>query len=229
MRNRVISGLLVIVPLGITIFVLRLFYGFTAGHLTSPLRKIFGDANDYVIAAISVFFFFFVLYVTGMAAAAVVGKRLIALAEAIIERIPLVKTIYGASKQVVEAISLQDATNFKSVVFIEFPRPGIMAMGFSTGTVTMNGENNVYYKVFIPTTPNPTSGYLEIVPASEVYFSSMTIDEALSFVVSGGIVSPPALDITAAGNSSSISPVKSNEEEDGEEDELDAPPRRMLS
>lgn len=199
LRNRVLSGLLVIVPLGITIFSVRFLYNITAGSLAKPIKMMFGERlHDYAVAGVSVMLFFAALYLVGMVATAMVGRRFISVAEAVIERIPLVKTIYGASKQVMESISLKDSGGFKTVVFIEFPRPGLLVLGFSTGTVRLGPDKELYYKVFIPTTPNPTSGYLEVVPADQVQIADLSVEEAVSIIMSGGITSPEYIQLSSA-------------------------------
>lgn len=198
-RNRMLSGLLVVVPIGITLLFLRFFYTITAGYIAKPLKAVFGEgAHDYAVAAIAVFLFFLVLYITGMIAAAVIGKRIIRFVERLIDRIPFVKTIYGASKQVVETISLNDYSSYKSAVFIEFPRPGLLILGFMTSEIWLNDGEDLHYTVFVPTTPNPTSGYLELVPADQVKFADMSVEDALKMIVSGGIISPDRLNIIPA-------------------------------
>jgi len=198
-RNRMLSGLLVIVPIGVTLLFLRFFYTITAGYIAKPLKVVFGEgAHDYAVATIAVILFFTMLYVTGMIAAAVIGKRVIRFFERLIDRIPFVKTIYGASKQVVETISLNDAGGYKSAVLLEFPRPGLFILGFMTGEIWLNDGQDLHYTVFVPTTPNPTSGYLEVVPANQVRFADMSVEEALKMIVSGGIVSPNRLNFVSA-------------------------------
>jgi len=199
LRSRMLSGLLVIVPAGITLFILKFLYNITAGLLARPIKLLLEHLNGYLVAAISVGLFFVLLYAVGTVAAAVVGKRLIRTAERVIDRIPLVKTVYAASKQVVDAVGMQNNTkSYQSVVMVDFPRPGLKAMAFNTGTVLLRGCPEVYYKVFIPTTPNPTSGYLEFVPASQVSALDISVEDALKVIMSGGIVSSPEIEMRPA-------------------------------
>lgn len=195
LRRRLLSGLLVIVPLGITAFVLNFLYIFTAGVLAPVVRSVVGEKPPYMLGVISVLVFLAVLYVVGLIATAVIGRRLIAFAERLIQQIPLVKTVYSASKQVVEAFSPQDRTSmFKSAVFVEFPRPGMMALGFLTGRIRTH-DGVEYAKVFIPTTPNPTTGFFEIVPPQDVLHSSLNVEDAVKMLMSGGIIAPDVLDL----------------------------------
>lgn len=123
-RRRVISGLLVVVPLGITVFVINFVYDATAGILARVIQPLLGPLPPYLVAAISVAVVLALLYLIGLVTTIVLGRRLIALGEAIIQRIPFVKTVYGGSKQVVEAFSMQGGLSaLQSTVFVEFPGP----------------------------------------------------------------------------------------------------------
>jgi uncharacterized membrane protein len=193
LRRRLLSGLLVVVPLGVTLYVLHFLYAFTAGRLTPIIRDLSGPLPDYAVPLASVAVLVVAVYLIGLVANVVVGRKVIALFEAILARIPLVKTIYGASKQIVQTLSFQNGDeNFKAVVFVDFPRPGMKALGFVTGTIDIEGEGE-HYKVFVPTTPNPTSGYFEIVPKDRASEADISVEEAVKFVMSGGLLAPESL------------------------------------
>ena len=188
-RCRLLSGLLVIVPLGITVLVVRFLYGITAGNLKPVILRMAGELPVYMVTAISVFLFLAGLYMIGLVATAMLGRRLISLGEAIIQRIPFVKSIYGASKQLVEAVSGQDnPTGFQAAVFVRFPHPDMLAIGFMTGVIEVDGET--YCKLFIPTTPNPTTGFYEMVKPQHVYQTHMSVEEATKMLMSAGLVMP---------------------------------------
>lgn len=190
LRDRMLSGLLVVVPVGITIIVVRFLYDFTAGRLTPILKRFFGYIPDYLVPVLAVFILIAGFYLLGLLTSAVLGRRLIALAEAIITRIPLVKNVYGGSKQVVDTLFQADsAQNFESVVIVDFPRPGMKALAFVTGTVEVSGEGK-HYKLFVPTTPNPTSGYFEIAAPANVVRLDISVEDAVKFIVSGGLLAP---------------------------------------
>lgn len=221
-RRTLISGLLIVVPLGITGFVLQFFYRMTAGMIVPVVRQFVEPLPPYLDIAISLLLFVVVLYVIGLVATAYVGRKLIELGEAIIQRIPLVKNIYGASKQVVEAVSLQGGfSSLQSVVLVDFPHPGMKAMGFITGKITtQDGEE--YYRVFIPTTPNVTTGFLQFVPPHMLLHSSLSVEEAGKLIVSVGILSPPVLNLTPGGAEPPVMPTDSDddfEDDDSEEEE----------
>ncbi len=129
------------------------------------------------------------------------GKKLFELGELLIEKIPFVRRIYKGSKQVVSSIAKADTSTFRKVVLIEFPRRGLLAIGFVTGesrgeVQRITRENML--NVFVPTMPNPTSGFLIFSPPEELTEVSMTIEEGIKYVVSGGIVTPPEFKIIEA-------------------------------
>ena len=129
------------------------------------------------------------------------GKKLFELGELMIEKIPFVRRIYKGSKQVVSSIAEADTSAFRKVVLIEFPRRGLLAIGFVTGesrgeVQRITRENML--NVFVPTMPNPTSGFLIFSPPEELTEVSMTIEEGIKYVVSGGLVTPPVLKIIEA-------------------------------
>jgi uncharacterized membrane protein len=147
---------------------------------------------DIGVSVVSILILLFLLYLVGTVGQLFIGRQLIAIGERVLLRIPLVRTIYSATKQVMQAVSLPDRAAFKSVVLLEFPRPGFMALGFLTGHV-QDAQGRRYCKVFIPTAPNPTTGFFEMVPAEEVKETTMTIEEGFKMIISGGIVSPDNL------------------------------------
>ena len=129
------------------------------------------------------------------------GKKVFQIGELLIEKIPFVRRIYKGSKQVVSSIAEADTSAFRKVVLIEFPRRGLLAIGFVTGesrgeVQELTRENML--NVFVPTMPNPTSGFLIFSPLEELTEVSMTIEEGIKYVVSGGLVAPPVLKIIEA-------------------------------
>lgn len=198
LRRRIVSGLLVVVPVGLTVFVLRFLYQLTAGQLTPLMRPLFRTLPDYVVPVASILLLFVLTYGVGLVARIFIGRKLIRFFETILENIPLVKTVYGASKQVVQTLSLQDdASQFKSIVIVDFPRPGMKAFAFVTGKIQFRDEETgllrQHYRVFVPTTPNPTSGYLEFVPVDEVEPCGISTEDAVKSIISAGLVMPETI------------------------------------
>lgn len=201
-RRRLLSGIFLLMPFGITLLVMRWLFQWLAGflrpiitHIPSKLSNypLIGSIPDIYISisvsVCSILILLLLLYLVGAIGQFVVGKRLIKAGETLLMKIPLARTIYTATKQVAQAVSLPDRSALKSVVLVEFPRPGFWAVGFLTGYIEgSTGEK--FCKIMIPTTPNPTTGFFEIVPAEYVIETTLTVEEAFKLMISGGIVSP---------------------------------------
>ena len=141
---------------------------------------------------LSLLFLLAIIYAIGAIGQAVIGRRLIGLLERVVLGIPLARNIYSAAKQVIDAVALKPKTAFQSVVLVEFPRPGYKALGFLTGSFdTPDGRH--FCRVFIPTAPNPTTGFFEIVPAAEVTETDLTVEEAFKTIMSGGLIASDRL------------------------------------
>ncbi len=188
-RSRILTGILVVVPLGVTILVLRFFFNMVDGILQPALKTALG----YTIPGLGLILTGVLLYGIGLFASWVLGRRLIHWGESLLKRIPLVKNIYTAAKQVVETLSLPQKQAFKRVILVEFPRPGMWVVAFVTGEVYNNTDGKKLIKLFIPTAPNPTSGYLELVPEDQVKETNMSVEDGIKMIVSGGILSPERL------------------------------------
>lgn len=206
-RNRIMSGILLLLPFTVTILIIRWLFDLVF-KLISPLvvkllgfvgqipqiGAIPGTAISAIVTVLTIFLLLFLLYVVGSVARWVLVRRFVDAGEAMLLKIPLVRTIYSATQQVVKAVSLPGKGSFKSVVLVEFPRPGFKALGFVTGSVT-DTQGAKYIKAFIPTAPNPTTGFFEIIPAEQVIETILTVEDAFSMIISGGLVSPPNFQI----------------------------------
>lgn len=195
-RVRVLSGMLLLVPLFVTLAVLRLVFNLFAAYVR-PVLKIFQQRTavpDSVVIIATVMVMILALYVLGWLAGHVFGRRLIGWGERILERIPLVKTVYSSTKTVVSMMSADNRQAFRCVVSVEFPRAGIRSIGFVTGAIE-DTSGARYAKVFVPTTPNPTSGFLCMLPWADVHRLDMSIEDGLKMILSGGILSPSRLNI----------------------------------
>lgn len=192
LRRRMASGIAVLIPLMVTIYVLRVLFGFTAGILLPIIDPAVDHWPAPARIALAVGILAVMVYLLGELAAHVVGRRALGLAESLLMRLPIVRVIYRVSKQVVTAFERQDRSAFKSVVFVEFPRPGMRAMGFVTSTFS-KPDGSEWKTVFVPTTPNPTTGFLQIVSSSEVVQTDFTVEQAFKMVMSLGVLSPEAL------------------------------------
>ncbi|MCC6696699.1 MAG: DUF502 domain-containing protein [Candidatus Hydrogenedentes bacterium] len=189
-RGYMLRGILIVVPLGVTAYVLALCYQLTAGHLVPFLRLYTGDLPNYTVVLLSLVLFIVILYVIGLTAGFVVGRRFIAFSESFLRRIPLIKTIYGASRQAVDVLSRQDeGPAYQAAVLVPFPAPELRTIAFITGRLTIEGEGE-YFRTFIPTTPNPTSGYLEIFRQDIVEYTTLSVEDAAKAVMSAGTLTP---------------------------------------
>jgi uncharacterized membrane protein len=196
MKRYLIAGLLVWVPLGITIWVLNAFVTTLDQTLllvpeTARPDKLLG----FHIPGFGVVLFFVILLVTGAVAANFVGARLILFWEGLLGRIPFVKSIYSSVKQVSDTVLSDQGTAFRKALLIEFPRPGCWTIAFMTGTPAgqiarhLPGE---HISVYVPTTPNPTGGYFVMVPKASALELDISVDEALKYIISMGVVAPRA-------------------------------------
>lgn len=192
-RSRIISGILMLVPLAVTFVVLRFLFRLAVNYIR-PIVRILpqGHLPEYVVGILAVFVLLAFLYLVGLLTGLVVGRRLLNFGESLLTRIPLVKPIYSWTKNLVQMLSSRERHAFSSVVLIDFPRPGCRALGF-VGGVSVGSNGRRQYRVFLPTSPNPTSGYLLLLDEEEIILTSLTVEEGIQMVVSGGVLAPDAL------------------------------------
>lgn len=186
-KGRFITGLFVVVPLGITIFILKFLFNFADGILGSYLDSLLTALiNDHTyIPGLGMLTGVIVIYLSGLLATNVMGTRILRWWDDLFSRIPLVKSIYGSSKQLTQVFK-DGKTSYRRAVFVEWPRKGVRAVGFVTAEVEHDGEKMVV--VYVPTMPNPTSGFALFFHEDEVEDCGMTVEDAVKFVVSGGVV-----------------------------------------
>jgi uncharacterized membrane protein len=192
MRTYLLSGLLVLVPLWVTYLVVVAVFNAMASVLRPLVARLPWNLPPWGEFALSVAAFVALVLLVGFVTSRVVGRRLLALGDALIMRVPLIKTLYSSVKQIVDAIAVPSKNAFKSVVLIEYPRAGMKSIAFATG-VSRGADGGRWCRVFVPTTPNPTSGFLEFVPVEEVLEVEMTIEAAFKMIVSGGVLAPETL------------------------------------
>ena len=193
LRSWFLTGLLVTAPVLLTVYITWAAIELIDGQVASILPGF----NQLVFANIpgaGLIIGLILITVIGAVAAGFLGRWLIGLGEAILNRMPVVRTIYGASKQILETVISAQSDAFRDAVLVEYPRRGLWVIGFVTGGT--RGEvaermDEDMVNVFIPTTPNPTSGFLLFCPREEVIYLDMSVEDAVKLVVSGGIVHPP--------------------------------------
>ncbi len=183
-RTSFVTGLLVIVPIAAAVLILRWLF-FSIDGILQPLAK---SLLGHEIWGLGFAVMVVLIFVTGIIATSVIGKRLVGYVEFALERVPLFRYLYTSIRQIMASFTIPSETRFLHVVLVEFPKKGMRVIGFVTSeSTTTSGEQLL--TVFIPTSPNPTSGYLEIVKESEVIRTNISVDDALKMVLSAGKVS----------------------------------------
>ncbi len=207
-RNNLVAGILVIIPIWITWLVFEFVFKQLANFGTPwvrvaarAMRESYPSLAEWILHpwfqnSVAVVLTLAGIYLLGGLTNWVIGQRLITLFDRLMHRIPLVKKIYGSTQQLLTALR-QEPDSAQRVVLIEFPSPGMKAVGFVTRTLTDEATGAEIAAVYVPTTPNPTSGYLELVPIEDVVSTNWTMDEAMTFIISGGAVAPDNLSVTA--------------------------------
>ena len=185
-RGRIISGLLVLLPLGATYLVLK----FVFDLIDPPLVQLIDGITGRHIPGVGLVSFLIILYLVGMVASFVIGRRLIAFGHRVAGVVPIVRSVYRAAKQTVDALRKANLNHrHHKVVLIEFPSKGIKSIGFATSSFQDPDGRNMM-AVYVPTTPIPTSGYLALIPEEEVLPTTLSVDEAMRIVISGGVLTP---------------------------------------
>jgi uncharacterized membrane protein len=199
LRAYFLTGIVVTAPIGITIFLVWQFLDFLDTHVAGllPDRYNPGTYLPFGVPGLGLLIVLAFLTLAGMFTAGLVGRTLVRMGERLLSRMPVVRGVYGTLKQIFETVLAQKSRSFREVVLVEYPRRGLGAIGFVTGPT--RGEIQARSKeemvnVFLPTTPNPTSGFLLFVPKSELIHLDMTVEEGMKMVISGGIVGPAADD-----------------------------------
>ncbi len=194
-RAYFIAGLLTVVPLSFTVYVILILlkYGDQILHLV-PDRFNPKTYLPFPVPGLGIALVVLFIFLTGILVKNYVGGRIVEFGESVVYQIPLVRPIYSAIKQLLIAIFSQSSDSFKRVVLIEYPRRGLYAVAFVTGIP--NGEVQEFssekmLNVFLPTTPNPTSGFYLLVPESDTIPLRMSVEDAFKLLISGGLVSPP--------------------------------------
>jgi len=189
LRMRLMSGLLVLIPLAVTLFILNLCFSSLTSFVRPVMRPWLGELPEYILTLIALATTVVVIYIAGLITTHIIGRRLILWGETLLMRLPIVKSVYAASKQVVDTFSSSTKAAFKAVVLVEFPRRDSLAVGFITSTI-LSPEGQTLYRVFVATTPNPTSGFLVILPEEEVHFTDISVEDGVKMIVSGGMLAP---------------------------------------
>jgi len=206
LRRWLVAGVLVWGPLLATIWIITVLVGFLDKSLLLLPKEYRPEALlGFAIPGFGVLLAIVVLLATGALVANFIGRRLVSFGESILNRIPLVSSVYSAVKQVLETFVAEDSRSFRKVLLIEYPRKGIWTIAFLSGEPVGEVQDRTDQKVltvFVPTAPNPTSGFVILVPESEVIELNMTIEEGFRMVVSLGVVVPKSRHLPQGGPNS---------------------------
>jgi uncharacterized membrane protein len=194
-KRYLIAGLLVWVPLGITFLVIRALVGVMDRTLLLLPPDWRPEALlGFPVPGLGIVLSVLIVLLTGMVVANLLGRKLVEGWESLLNRIPLVRSIYSSVKQILETLFVSGGKSFRKVLLIEYPRRGIWTLAFQTG----NGADEVHDKsghqlvtVFVPTTPNPTSGFIIMLPEDEIIELDMSVEDGLKLIMSLGVVAPP--------------------------------------
>ncbi len=201
-RRILVAGLLTLIPLWLTWLVVSFLFQ-TLSVVGSPLveatttfaKSYFPGidpylSNEVVRNVVAFIFVIIIIYLVGLLTLFVAGRKLVAFFESLLNRLPLVKDVYGSVKQLTTVLQGKPGGNMERIVLLNFPSPEMKSVGIVTRVFNDAGTGRELAAVYVPTTPVPTSGYLEIVPLDQLTPTDWTMDEAMNFVVSGGAVAP---------------------------------------
>jgi len=196
LRGYFFAGLLVMAPVGITFWLAWLVLSFIDARVT-PLIPLDYNPNTYlpfVFPGLGLAILIITMTIVGALTTMLLGRTIVSMGERMLGRMPVIRSIYSATKQIIETVLASQSDAFRQVVLFEYPRHGCWALGFVTGTTkgeVQNVTSDDVVNVFLPTTPNPTSGYLLFLPRHELIALDMSVEDGIKMIISGGIVTPP--------------------------------------
>jgi len=205
LRGYFFAGMLVTAPIAITVYVALLLIRFVDEQVFALIPPQYNPETylPFSVPGIGVVLMLVILTLIGAIAAGYIGKMLLRLSDRLLNRMPVIRSIYGVAKQIVETVVSNKSVAFREVVLIEYPRKGIWTIGFLTGRAIEPIADRIgqpeLVNVFVPTTPNPTSGFLLFVPDSDIHRLPISVEDGIKLVISAGIVLPPGMRRPAPG------------------------------
>lgn len=199
LRASFLTGLVVIAPIGLTAWLIWTIIGWIDGWVL-PVIPAAARPEQYIginLRGLGVIIFLAFTVLVGWLAKGMIGRSLLRMGERIVDRMPIVRTVYSGLKQIAETILAQGEARFDRACMVEYPRKGIWGVGFIAGpargeVAAVGPDGDAMLAIFLPTTPNPTSGFLLYVPERDVIILDMTVEDAAKLVISAGLVYPPA-------------------------------------
>ena len=189
-KHYLFTGLLSILPIALTYWIVFTLFQFFSNPGSHIVAIIFRDHVPQYIPEFAGFILTILfIYITGLLISNVLGNQIYLWLEKILSRIPIINSVYKTVKQITSSLSDPKRQAFKKVVFIEYPRRGLWTLSMVTGEST-NKNGEPYYHIFVPTTPNPTSGYLLYIPQQDTLHADMSIEQGMKIIISGGMLAP---------------------------------------
>ncbi|MEE8442854.1 MAG: DUF502 domain-containing protein [Dehalococcoidia bacterium] len=193
LRRTLVAGILLLVPVALTYFILRFIFDVVDGVLQPGIQWVSEKWGvELSVPGLGVILAVALIYVAGLFVANILGRRFVRLVQTTTQRVPLIGSIYSAVRQLVESFSGVKQTGFKRVVMVQYPRMGAWSIGFLTA-ITSTNEGGQMAVVYIPTAPLPNSGWVAVLPVEEVLDTDLSVQAAMQLVFSGGIVSPAVI------------------------------------
>lgn len=206
LRTNFLTGLVVVAPVLITFYIIWGIITFVDAQIVPLVPEVYNPRTyfDYDVPGFGLFIFLVFTAIIGYFTKNLFGRQIVRAFEGWVDRMPVVRSIYNALKQIVETVLSQSGTSFQKACLIEYPRRGVWSMAFvvsrTTGEIPGRVGGRELLSVFLPSTPNPTTGFLLFLPTEDVVLLDMTIEEAAKLVISGGLVVPPSREeVEAAG------------------------------
>ena len=195
LRNYFITGIIVVAPISLTIYLVSLIINLIDDKILPLFPERYNPETylPFAVPGIGVLVFVVALTLIGWLTTGLVGRTVVRVGENLLDGMPIVRSLYSALKQIFETVFSQNSRAFRDVVLIPYPREGCWALGFATGTTKGEVQDTIrdeVVNVFLPTTPNPTSGFLLLLPKKDVIFLKMSVEQGIKLVISGGVVTP---------------------------------------
>ena len=183
-RSKLFAGLATLLPLYLTYVVIKFLFE-SLEKMSGPILKQFG----LDIPGLGIILTIVLIYVLGLIVTNFLGKKIFNIGESIVKRVPIVNMIYTTLKQIIDTFTKGTSDAFEGVVYIQYPRKGLWTMAFISGE-SKNKDGIPYYHLFVPTTPNPTSGFFLMIPQADAIPTGMNVEEGLKTIISGGLLAP---------------------------------------
>tara|TARA_Y100001970_G_C14063126_1_gene765255 strand:+ start:372 stop:974 length:603 start_codon:yes stop_codon:yes gene_type:complete len=184
-KTKFFAGLVALIPMVLTFYVLRFIY-ILMNQISAPIVKKYFDLEIPLLGISGMIIF---IYLLGIIVTNLIGVKILELGEIILRKVPLVSTIYVTFKQITNTLTLNNNQSFQGTVYIEYPKKNLWTIAFISGS-SKNNNNNEYYHLFVPTTPNPTSGFFIVIRKNKTIPTGLSVENSLKTIISGGLLAP---------------------------------------